>query len=173
MNATNAPGFQEIITKTSAFISIRIALCAFLLCLSAGCSMFGGHGSSAIAYDGTQGSQVLKTAVGQVGTRYSAGKAIPGKGFDCSGLVWWSYAQHGIKVPRTSKEQSQVGKGVHLKNARQGDIIVFRVGRSFHTGLIADKGRFVHSPSSGSNVRVESYYSDYWKGKVVAVRRII
>ena len=68
---------------------------------------------------------------------------------------------------------AKAGKWVAARNARQGDIVVFRIGRRLHTGLVADKGRFLHAPSSGGYVRMESLSGVYWKNKIVGYRRIV
>ncbi len=154
----------------------RMALLACFFGMLAGCSLFSESkisGYDPVAYDGSRGSQVLRTAMSQIGKKYSYGKASPSQGFDCSGLIFWAYSNNGVKVPRNASAQSKAGKGVYLRNARQGDIIVFKVGRGVHTGLIADKGRFLHAPSSGSHVRLESYDSPYWRKRVVGVRRVL
>lgn len=126
-----------------------------------------------IDYDGSKGSMVLRTAMSQYGSKYSYGKADPSKGFDCSGLIWWAYGQHGIKLPRSTNDQAKFGKSVPKNSLRQGDIIVFRVGKRLHNGLVADRGRFVHAPSSGGSIRVEEINSDYWKNRFVSARRVI
>lgn len=119
---------------------------------------------------------VVKTAYSQVGKRYSLGGASPKNGFDCSGLVWWSYRQHGVKVPRITSDQAKTGKSVSKKGAKPGDIVVFRTSnspRGLHTGLYAGKDAFIHSPSKGRKVCVESLSLPYWKSKLVAIRRVV
>ncbi|MBQ8828711.1 MAG: C40 family peptidase [Burkholderiaceae bacterium] len=140
-----------------------------------GCSIFRSHsieGYAPVDYDGSKGSLVLKTAMTQVGTPYSYGKATPYKGFDCSGLIWWAYKEHGKKLPRHTSRQAKVGKSVRLGQSRQGDIVVFRFGKRLHTGLMADKNRFLHAPSSGGYVRLESIKKVYWKNRLVSIRRV-
>ncbi len=154
----------------------RLALLSSLFFLQVGCSIFSTStisGYTPVQYDGTPGSDVLETAMSQIGKKYSYGDASPSDGFDCSGLIFWAYQSHGVKVPRHTSAQSKAGKKVKKSEARLGDIVVFRVGRRLHTGLVADRGRFLHAPSSGSHVRLESLNSVYWKPRVVGFRRII
>jgi cell wall-associated NlpC family hydrolase len=157
------------------------ALAAQLL---TGCSIFksaaddrgdtgGGKEDPHVSYDGTFGSEILRTAMGQYGKKYAYGKAHPKEGFDCSGLIWYAFRQHGIKVPRTSALLARGGKPVARSNMRQGDIIVFRIGKRMHAGIVADRGRFLHSPSSGLTVRLERINSQYWKNRVAAIRRYV
>lgn len=144
--------------------------------LLSGCSMFGPssrYSYSPVVYDGSEGSKVLRTAMTQYGVKYKYGKSSPSEGFDCSGLIYWAYGKHGITVPRNTSGQSQAGKRISALKAKQGDIVVFRVGRSLHTGLVADRGRFLHAPSSGGYVRMENLSDSYWRKKIVGYRRII
>lgn len=120
-----------------------------------------------------QGQTILKSAYSQLGKSYRYGGASPKQGFDCSGLVYWSYRANGISVPRTTRQQASAGISVPESRADHGDIVVFRTGfRSLHTGLYAGNNKFIHSPRRGSKVRVESMTDPYWKGKLVAVRRV-
>ncbi len=149
---------------------LRFLLLCILMTLLTAC------GTKTSQYKGdASGSDVAKTAQSQVGKKYKFGGESPSKGFDCSGLIWWAYKKHGITVPRVTTDQARTGKSVSSKRARAGDIVVFRMSknsRSYHTGIYAGNNKFIHSPSSGSRVRVESL-SSYWKPKLVTVRRII
>lgn len=122
------------------------------------------------------GSGVLRTAASQVGkASYRSGGASPGKGFDCSGLVYWAYKKNGIKVPRITTDQAKAGRGVPKSQARPGDIMVFRTResqRGLHTGLYAGGDSFIHSPRKGQKVRKESM-QPYWGKRLVAVRRVV
>lgn len=155
---------------------LRISLiCTFCVLLN-GCSIFSSSkisGYAPVQYDGSPASKVLKTAMSQVGKKYSYGKATPSEGFDCSGLIYWSYKRHGITLPRHTSHQAKAGTKVSRWKARQGDIVVFKIGRRLHTGLLADKGRFLHAPSSGGRVRLEPLNNPYWKPKIIGYRRII
>lgn len=154
------------------------AHCLLLVLLSslllAGCGMFQpsvDHGPPPAAAQGA-----LKTAYAQIGKRYRSGGASPQKGFDCSGLIWWAYRQNGVKVPRVTSDQASAGVGVPQRQARAGDIMVFRTGsgpRGLHTGLYAGHGAFVHSPRQGESVRVDSATTPYWRNKLIRVRRVV
>lgn len=143
----------------------------------AGCATKG-HNSSRYNYDPVdyepyRSAKVLRTAMTQYGKPYSYGHANPYDGFDCSGLVYWAYQQNGIKVPRHTSGQRYAGKAVSAKNTRQGDIVVFRVNKKLHTGLVADQGRFLHSPSEGGYVRMEYLTNPYWRKRIIGYRRIV
>lgn len=156
-------------------LSRRTTLSLLSMLALSGCSMFSSsrYKYDPVSYNSSLGSRVLKTAMTQYGVKYAYGKSSPSDGFDCSGLIYWAYSQHGITVPRNTSGQSKAGKWIAARNTRQGDIVVFRVGKSLHTGLVADKGRFLHAPSSGGYVRMEYLNSAYWKGKIIGYRRIV
>ena len=119
----------------------------------------------------------METAYSQIGVRYRLGGNTPRNGFDCSGLVQWSYKQQGITVPRVTTDQARVGRRVSSRERLQpADILVFknRQGpRGLHTGLYAGGGRFIHSPRTGARVRTESLEVSHWKNSLIGVRRVI
>lgn len=146
------------------------------LCLSlTGCGFLSFSSNSDDFPASPKKETVIKTACSQIGKKYKAGGASPHKGFDCSGLVWWSYRQHGITVPRITVDQAKAGRPVSRKHARPGDIMVFKTSNSphgLHTGLYYGKGKFVHSPSSGKRVTLQKLAGSWWDNKLVAIRRI-
>lgn len=156
---------------TTNFLPRAVALLAACLWLS-GCGLFS---SSDAGFEPPPNvSGVARTACSQMGKKYCPGGASPQKGFDCSGLVWWSYRQHGVNVPRITTDQARAGKKISRKQIKAGDIMVFRVNRSprgLHTGLYAGDNQFIHSPSSGKRVRIDSL-DPYWRDKLIAIRRV-
>lgn len=143
---------------------------SFLLC---GCGLLSPQMESTGAAS-AKAQKVVRTARAQMGKKYVSGGSSPHKGFDCSGLVWWSYKQHGIDVPRITSEQAKTGHAVHKKRILAGDIVVFRERQSprgLHTGIYAGNGAFIHSPGKGKKVCMESL-QPYWHGKLIAVRRV-
>lgn len=149
-----------------------------LLLLLTGCGMktisgvadLFGMGSS---YTPDSPNRVARTAQAQIGRFYRFGGSSPSSGFDCSGLIWWAFKQHGIRVPRVTSDQARAGLAV--RKPQPGDILVFRINRGgtgLHTGLYTSSGRFVHSPSSGNRVRMDSLSDSYWKSRLSAIRRI-
>ena len=120
-------------------------------------------------------SDVIKTAKSYIGTPYVFGGTTP-KGFDCSGLIWWTYKQHGLRIPRVTADQAKAGHKVAAAHARPGDIVVFRTDsspRGLHTGIYAGGDSFIHSPSAGKKVSMASMKSPYWRDRLVSVRRIL
>lgn len=122
------------------------------------------------------GAKVVRTAATQIGKPYRSGGTSPQKGFDCSGLIYWAYQQHGIKVPRVTTSQARAGQPVSRAGLQPGDIVVFRSASSpngLHTGLYAGEGKFIHSPNSRSKVRMDSLNATHWKKNYLTGRRIV
>lgn len=158
-------------TKRDLFNGIIAACAAISLCA---CGFFPGRHVEPQP-PSIKTHKVVRTAYAQMGKRYRAGGASPQRGFDCSGLVWWSYGQHGVKIPRITTGQAAIGKKVSRRAARPGDIVVFRTGhspRGLHTGIYVGGQKFIHSPSSGKNVCMDSISCGYWSDRLISIRRV-
>lgn len=121
---------------------------------------------------------VLFRALGLVGTPYRYGGNTPESGFDCSGLIGFVYADStGIKLPRTTAAMSQTrAPAVSKQQLRSGDVVFFATsgGRKVsHAGIYVGEGRFVHAPSSGGTVRLDSLSSPYWQKAYLNAKRFI
>ena len=103
-------------------------------------------------------------ALDQVGVPYRYGGQSPTSGFDCSGLVHYAYREAGKSIPRTTQTLWAGTRRVHRENLRTGDLVFFTIeGKMQHVGLYLGDGRFVHAPSSGRTVSVESLSSPYYQ----------
>ena len=121
---------------------------------------------------------VVDRARSQIGTPYSYGSESPRSGFDCSGLVYWAFKNHGDTLPRSSSDQWRLRKHKGYKrvwkrkNLVKGDLMFFRTSGSGvdHVAMYIGHGKMVHSGSSGGRVRKdninESYYRSRWAGAV-------
>ncbi|MEU1527434.1 NlpC/P60 family protein [Nocardia rhamnosiphila] len=114
----------------------------------------------------TLGDIALDAAKTKVGAMYSWGAAGPAN-FDCSGLVQWAYKQAGIKLPRTSFEQSHVGAPIAFDNLKPGDIVITNGGG--HVGMYAGDGLLLNAVQSGEPVSYTHLSAD----DVVTARRIV
>lgn len=103
-------------------------------------------------------SRVLDLVRTQLGVQYRLGEETPERGFDCSGLVQWAYAQTGVSLPRTSTEMKSVGRAVTAAEARPGDIVAFNGLK--HVAIYAGDGRIVDASRAGQPVRERDLWTD-------------
>ena len=135
-----------------------------------------GYGSTSAIPSGERATRIgiVRTAQRQIGVPYRMGGLSP-RGFDCSGLTLYSYRKNGIRIPRTASQQFKSGKKITLRTARPGDLVFFSTngGRYSHVGVYRGKGEFIHSPSSGSTVRIDSISNPYWKAHYTGAAKYI
>lgn len=124
-------------------------------------------------------SRIVQTAIDVMGTPYEWG-GTDENGFDCSGLIKYSYGEHGIIIPRVSRDQARAGESVERRvgDLRPGDILGFALQGSgvSHVGLYIGEGQFIHSGSGGveiSNLSGSGSEGAWWTQRWVAARRII
>ncbi len=120
---------------------------------------------------------VLQSALALLGTPYRWGGSDPDSGLDCSGLVGYVFRTAlGVDLPRVSRDMAADGEGELIRNRdqlRQGDLVFFGArGRVNHVGIYVGEGRFLHSPSTGKDVRVDTLTSGYWGGRFMQARRV-
>ena len=116
---------------------------------------------------GRQASEyVIRRGMSQIGVPYSWGggtAAGPGKGidsgsgitgFDCSGLILYSFAGVGIKLPHYSGSQYNLGRKIPSSQMRRGDVIFYGPSGSQHVTLYLGQGQMLEAPDIGLKVRV-------------------
>ena len=117
---------------------------------------------------------VVLDALGQIGRPYRYGGTSP-DGFDCSGLVQYVFAQQGLKLPRTAREQHKAGQTIALDDAEPGDLLFYRFGRMGidHVAIYLGEGQAVHAPASGRAVIVAPVAQRWWMDRYVDAVRVI
>lgn len=119
---------------------------------------------------------IVRVARDMLGVRYRYGGSTPRRGFDCSGLVYYSYRRAGWDVPRVSGEQYKHTRPIPRSALRPGDLVFFRLGRRrfvSHVGIYIGHGRFIHAPASGQRVSIESLNNRYWRRHFVRGGRFV
>ncbi|KRD08344.1 glycoside hydrolase [Flavobacterium sp. Root901] len=122
--------------------------------------------------------QLISNATENIGTRYRSGGTTKA-GFDCSGLMFCTFGNFDIKLPRSSIEQSRIGTKITSTEAQKGDLIFFKTnGRRHinHVGMVVENVdgeiRFVHSSTHGG-VMISSTKEPYYQRSFSQVNRIL
>jgi cell wall-associated NlpC family hydrolase len=136
-------------------------------------------GTSAPSSRAPAASRVIGEAEQYLGVPYKWGGSTPESGFDCSGYVRYVYADQGVRLPRTSREQARAGEGVtpRVSSLRQGDLMLFAESSKpiSHVAIYAGNGRIIHSSSSGGGVRYDvlgTKRGQWYVDHMVAARRL-
>lgn len=145
---------------------LKLVAVAVLLLMLVACSTtgpvpdrFGGDREQDVTPDRWN---LVRIARDLIGTPYRYGGSNPVSGFDCSGLVYYSYRQKGISVPRTTTMQRRWANPVSAAGLLPGDLVFFDT-QDVHVGIYSGAGRFIHAPSSGGRVREEQLNNPYWR----------
>ena len=114
---------------------------------------------------------IIQTAINQIGVPYHYGGNNP-NGFDCSGLVQYSFAKAGITVPRTTSRQLNFFTQIARSRLQAGDLVFFKTSkRQLHVGIMLNSKDFVHAPSSGKTVSTTKLSNPYWKSRFLKAGR--
>jgi murein DD-endopeptidase len=118
------------------------------------------------------GESAAQNALAMRGKPYRYGGYSP-QGFDCSGLVHYSYARAGGSLPRNTNGLWVRSRGIDRGEIRPGDLLFFHQEgkRNSHVGIYIGSNRFVHAPSSGKQVSTASLSDPYWRQHFSAARR--
>ena len=93
-------------------------------------------------------------------------------GIDCSGFIQKAFKEKfDLAIPRTTLEQSSVGKEITKDELKSGDLVFFKTGEINHVGVYLEDGMFIHA-STKIGVTISeldnSYFSkSYWKAQRV------
>jgi peptidoglycan DL-endopeptidase CwlO len=98
--------------------------------------------------------KAVDMAMSRRGDRYELGRESPPV-FDCSGLTMWAYAQAGVRIPRTSREQYKIGKAVSKDELQPGDLLFYgnSAATIHHVSMYIGNGRIVHASDYGIPVK--------------------
>jgi cell wall-associated NlpC family hydrolase len=184
---------KQVIHPAASWKAARLALAVPLLAalLLAGCAgparqdgWAGGGDRSAqrnpppsrtpLALDPDGREAAVAQAMLLVNTPYRYGGNTPEGGFDCSGLVSYTFAQAAPeaarRLPRSTAQWAAVT--VPVDEPQRGDLVFFNTGTPFsHMGIYVGDGQFVHAPSSGGTVREDRLQSRYFARRYQGARR--
>ena len=161
-----------------------VAAFAVALAACASTSLKQGNSQGTPTASGAQNSSLMRPptdprvimvdrAKSMLGQPYRWGGAAPG-GFDCSGLVVYAANGAGIRVPRTAHEQLGAGTPVARGKVHEGDLVFMHLAhKELHVGIAIDDERFIHAPSRGAHVRIDSLASPPYARGFLSARRIV
>jgi len=124
-------------------------------------------------------NSVIGNARTYIGTPYKWG-GNDKKGIDCSGLLVRSFESVGMKLPRTTYQQIDLGKKVSLKKSKEGDLVFFAFGKSkrkvTHVGLVSNRKnnsdiKFIHASSSKGVIETQ-LIRDYYLNRIRKIKRV-
>ena len=106
-----------------------------------------------------------------------AGGADPDDGFDCSGLVWYSYREAGLKLPRSAAAQRKGGRAIKFSQARPGDLLFYRFNDrkpgDLHVVIYLGDDEAVHARVRHGEVDVIKDTARHWRDRFVGATRYI
>jgi cell wall-associated NlpC family hydrolase len=126
------------------------------------------------AAGGGDRSAVARTATAMIGAPYRYGGSSP-RGFDCSGLVVYSYAQAGRSgLPRSASALERRARPIALSELRPGDLLFFHLEgkKASHVAIYVGDRSFVHAPSSGKRVEKVHFDHVYWGPRLALAGRL-
>ncbi|MBB4866659.1 cell wall-associated NlpC family hydrolase [Pseudomonas nitritireducens] len=123
-----------------------------------------------------QSQRIIARAHELIGTPYRWGGETVETGFDCSGLLVYLYRSvANRKLPRTTASMiAQRHNKVDRDQLQPGDAVFFNhngEGSASHVGLYIGDDRFIHAPSTGKTIRIDSLDNSYWQRSYTTARR--
>lgn len=133
---------------------------------------------SNIVRDASFADQLISKASEHIGTRYRSGGTTT-DGFDCSGLMCYTFSSYDIKLPRSSIEMASYGSKIDAQSAQKGDLIFFKTrgsGRINHVGMVVEvldgEIKFIHSATHGG-VIISSTKESYYERNLAQINRVL
>ena len=117
--------------------------------------------------------EIDKTAAQFLGTPYRFG-GEGATGIDCSSFVQQVFREHRIDLPRTAREQSQMGSEVAQGDLQKGDLVFFQTYASYpsHVGIYLGDGKMIHASSGKGEVTISDINSGYYRSRYLGAKRI-
>jgi cell wall-associated NlpC family hydrolase len=127
------------------------------------------------AYGQHDGASAIETtAASFLGTPYRFG-GEGADGIDCSSFVQQVFREHQVELPRTAREQIQVGSEVAPGDLKKGDLVFFHTYASYpsHVGIYLGDGKMIHASSGKGEVTVSDLNSDYYRSRYIGAKRVV
>ena len=114
---------------------------------------------------------VVQTALALHGKPYRGGAKGPDS-FDCSGLVHFVFRQFRVALPVTAEAQGRTGLEVGRESVRPADLVLFKIDKDPHVGIMINSNEFVHA-SKSRGVTVDAVDATYWRKRLVGFRSVL
>jgi peptidoglycan DL-endopeptidase CwlO len=142
----HSAGVEPLVTQVTAGVTTAEATAA------------GASGGTGVTVAQSTLSAMLSAALSRRGLPYVWGAAGPGS-FDCSGLVQWSFAQAGVRMPRVAADQARTGPAVPVSQLQPGDLLFYHTdptdpGYISHVAIYLGNGLMLQAPQPGQDVEV-------------------
>lgn len=124
------------------------------------------------------GEEIVRAARRHVGTPYVWGAEGP-RAFDCSSFVRWVFAERGVRMPRTAREQAGIGDAPYPGDLRAGDLLFFWGGTGAqHVAIYVGGDSIIHASSRSRRVQLDrmrgtGMQRDWFGNRLIAVRRVL
>lgn len=117
--------------------------------------------------------ELKKSAYGFLGTRYRFGGTSK-NGIDCSSFVQKVFRELEVSLPRTAREQFEVGSEVAIGDLQKGDLIFFHTYASYpsHVGIYLGNNKMIHASSRDRRVVISPMNTSYYRSHFIGAKRI-
>lgn len=134
--------------------------------------------STVVSTEAAERSRLVDYASRYLGKPYRFGGKSPSTGFDCSGLIYYTYKHFDYAINNNSRAQAQQGRKIPLGQCSAGDLLFFgSKGNVNHVALVANNDgpglMIIHSTTSAGVIMEDYYKSKYWQNRFLFARRIV
>ncbi|NOU66475.1 NlpC/P60 family protein [Paenibacillus sp. LMG 31461] len=170
-----------VVTALSVSIGLSVAAAATPgkaeAAMSASTEVANATALTASATSTSRGSQVISIGKRYLGTPYKFGAtAGQTRNFDCSSFTQYVFKKVGVNLPRTSQQQSHVGKYVSRSNLRVGDLVFYSIpgkpGVIHHVAIYMGNNKILQTYGAGG-VRITDMNSGTWSSRYMTARRVL
>lgn len=116
-------------------------------------------------------ANIVRASIDLLGKTYKNGGRGP-DAFDCSGLVYYIFKRAGVTLPATAEDQGRIGIEVKREAILPGDLVVFKIKRDFHVGIMLNEQVFVHA-SRSKGVAIDNLSLPYWTKSLLGFRSVL